>query len=107
MIEKIDTNQIQDFLEKPSPSQPSSGKNLPNNDVDVSLQIGAEPGPDTPWGISTFSDQHFPHVRGTIILNSEELASLYHFPAKITALAPAITPIEAKKGGPPPGLPIE
>lgn len=48
-----------------------------------------------------------PGIRGTIILNSEELASIFHFPAKITALAPAITPIEAKKGGPPPGLPTE
>ncbi|KPJ71614.1 hypothetical protein AMJ50_01225 [Parcubacteria bacterium DG_74_3] len=48
-----------------------------------------------------------PGIRGTIILNSEELATLYHFPAKIEAVTPAITPIEAKKGGPPPGLPTE
>jgi hypothetical protein len=48
-----------------------------------------------------------PGIRGTIILNSEELATIYHFPAKITAMAPAVKPVEAKKGGPPPGLPIK
>ena len=48
-----------------------------------------------------------PGIRGTIILNAEELATLYHFPAKIEALAPAVRPIQAKKGGPPPSLPIE
>jgi len=59
--------------------------------------------PFFPFGIAPRG----PGIRGTIVLNSEELATIYHFPAKITALAPAITPIEAKKGGPPPGLPIE
>jgi len=48
-----------------------------------------------------------PGIRGTIILNSEELATIYHFPAKITVLAPDIKPVGAKKGGPPPGLPVE
>ncbi len=49
-----------------------------------------------------------PGLRGTTIFNSEELASMYHFPAKISAvLAPALTPIEAKKAGPPVGLPTE
>jgi len=48
-----------------------------------------------------------PGIRGTIILNSEELSTLYHFPAKITAMAPAIEPVEAKKAGPPPGLPTK
>jgi hypothetical protein len=49
-----------------------------------------------------------PGLRGTIIFNSEELATMYHFPAKISAvLAPALTPIEAKKAGPPVGLPTE
>lgn len=48
-----------------------------------------------------------PGIRGTVILSSEELATIYHFPAKITALAPAVKPVEAKKGAPPPGLPTE
>lgn len=48
-----------------------------------------------------------PGIGGTAILNTEEIATIYHFPAKITALAPAIKPVEAKKGGPPPSLPIE
>jgi len=48
-----------------------------------------------------------PGIGGVLIFNSEELSTIYHFPAKITALAPAIEPVEAKKGGPPPGLPTE
>ena len=48
-----------------------------------------------------------PGIRGTAILNIEELATIFHFPAKITALAPAVRPVEAKRGGPPPGLPVE
>ena len=39
MIEKIDTNQIQDFLGKPSSKQSDSNKALPNNGADVSLQV--------------------------------------------------------------------
>jgi len=46
-----------------------------------------------------------PGIRGTIVLNIEELATLYHFPAKI--ITPTIAPVEAKKGGPPPELPME
>lgn len=42
------------------------------------------------------------------ILNSEELATLYHFPTKISGLvAPTLVGIEFKKGGPPPNLPTE
>jgi hemolysin-activating ACP:hemolysin acyltransferase len=39
------------------------------------------------------------------ILNTEELATIYHFPGKPVA-APMLKPIESKKAGPPPGLPI-
>ncbi len=42
------------------------------------------------------------------ILNPEELATLYHFPIKITGLvAPTMARVESKKGGPPPNLPTE
>lgn len=41
------------------------------------------------------------------ILNTEEMATLYHFPLRTTGmLAPSLTKIESKKGGPPPNLPI-
>jgi len=44
---------------------------------------------------------------GTSILNIEEMASLFHFPSRIVAPAPTMERIEAKKGEPPPELPIE
>lgn len=43
--------------------------------------------------------------KGTMILNAEELATIFHFPAKI--ILPTVPRVEAKKGGPPPELPIE
>ena len=47
-------------------------------------------------------------LAGSSILNSEELATIYHFPTRITALiASAVTRVEAKRGGPPPNLPTE
>jgi len=46
--------------------------------------------------------------REMIILNAEEMATIYHFPIKITGLvAPTMTRVESKKGGPPPNLPTE
>ena len=41
------------------------------------------------------------------ILNTEELASIFHFPGQKVASAPFIKRIEAKKGEAPPGLPSE
>lgn len=42
------------------------------------------------------------------ILNAEELATLFHFPVKITGITlPSIVRVESKKGGPPPNLPTE
>ncbi|MBW7990105.1 MAG: hypothetical protein FVQ84_08850 [Planctomycetes bacterium] len=35
----MDTNQIQNFLEKPSPRLPSSPAAVPGNDADVSVQV--------------------------------------------------------------------
>ncbi len=47
-------------------------------------------------------------TREMAILNTEELATLYHFPIKITGLvAPTMARVESKKGGPPPNLPTE
>jgi len=39
MIEKVDTNQIQGFLEKSSSRQTNSTAALPGNDEDVSIQV--------------------------------------------------------------------
>ena len=44
---------------------------------------------------------------GNFILNTEELATLFHFPSKTSAPAPFIKRIEAKKGEAPSGLPTE
>ena len=44
---------------------------------------------------------------GTFILNTEELASVYHFPSRTVAPAPTVPRVEAKKGEAPPELPIE
>ncbi len=51
----------------------------------------------------------FPNRRRELaLLNTEELATLYHFPLKITGLvAPTMARVESKKGGPPPNLPTE
>lgn len=49
----------------------------------------------------------FPRAGGTFIFNTEELASLYHFPSRAVAAAPFVTRVEAKKGEAPPGLPVE
>jgi hypothetical protein len=40
------------------------------------------------------------------VLNTEELATVYHFPA-IMVKAPRLRKVEAKKAGPPAGLPVE
>ena len=47
------------------------------------------------------------HWPSSFILNTEELASIYHFPGRRVAPAPFIRRIEAKKGEAPSGLPTE
>lgn len=49
----------------------------------------------------------FPHKGGTYVLNTEEIATLYHFPGRAVAPAPAIPRVEAKKREAPSGLPVE
>jgi len=48
-----------------------------------------------------------PRKGGTYILNTEELASLYHFPSRAVAPAPSVPRIPAKRGEAPPELPTE
>jgi len=52
---------------------------------------------------------YFPNRRkGCALLSSEELATLFHFPVKISSLAfPTVERVEHRKGGPPSNLPIE
>jgi hypothetical protein len=52
-------------------------------------------------------DPLFPTSGGTFVLNTEELATLYHFPGQMMAPSLKIPRVEAKKAGPPTGLPIE
>ncbi|KPJ55287.1 hypothetical protein AMJ47_00195 [Parcubacteria bacterium DG_72] len=52
-------------------------------------------------------DPKFPASGGTFVLNTEELATMFHFPGKQAAPAPFVQRIEAKKGEAPPGLPTE
>jgi len=42
------------------------------------------------------------------ILSTEELATMYHFPIRVTGMVtPTMEKIESKKAGPPPNLPVE
>lgn len=50
---------------------------------------------------------YFPRKGGTFILNSEELATLFHFAGRGAAPAPFVSRVEAKKGEAPLGLPTE
>ena len=49
----------------------------------------------------------FPFPGGTFVLNTEEMATLFHFPGRGVAPSPSLPHIEAKKGEAPPGLPME
>jgi len=49
----------------------------------------------------------WPRPGGTYVLNTEELATLYHLPGEIVAPARGVPRVEAKKGGPPMELPVE
>ena len=49
----------------------------------------------------------FPRPGWTYILNTAELATLYHFPGRIVAPAPGVPRVEVKKGEAPSGLPVE
>lgn len=51
----------------------------------------------------------FPKMVGpeTLILNIEELATLFHLPTKASILPPGVPRVPVKKGAPPPGIPTE
>jgi len=49
----------------------------------------------------------YPGEGGTFVLNTEELATLFHFPGKASAPAPFVKRIESKKGEAPSELPVE
>lgn len=49
----------------------------------------------------------FPRGKGSFVLNIEELASIFHFPGRLTAPSAALPRVEAKKGEAPPLLPTE
>lgn len=46
-----------------------------------------------------------PYKHQPMVLNSEELATIYHFPGRV-ALTPTLAKIESKRGGPPVNLPV-
>jgi len=48
-----------------------------------------------------------PSQQGAFILNTEELATIFHFPGRMVAPALFVPRVEAKKGEAPPGLPTE
>ncbi len=50
---------------------------------------------------------YWPRSKGTFAMNIEELASVFHFPGKLTAPAAALPRVEAKRGEAPPQLPVE
>lgn len=49
----------------------------------------------------------FPWLGGTFILDTEELATIFHLPGRGVAPAPFVPRVEAKKGEAPSGLPTE
>ncbi len=47
-----------------------------------------------------------PWQASNLVLNTEELATMYHMPTVLTLTGPLIKRVEARRGGPPAGLPI-
>lgn len=52
-----------------------------------------------------YARRWFPRHRKPYVLNTEEVATIYHFPGRMVAPAPFVPRIIAKKGEPPPVLP--
>ena len=49
----------------------------------------------------------FPKPGGNFLLNTEEIATMFHFPGRGVAAAPFVSRVESKRGEAPPGLPFE
>ncbi len=49
----------------------------------------------------------YPLKGGTFVLDTEELATMFHFPGRTVAAAPFVSRVESKRGEAPPGLPLE
>jgi len=49
----------------------------------------------------------FPKPGGTFLLNTEEIATMFHFPGRAVAMAPFIPRVESKRGEAPLDLPVE
>jgi len=45
--------------------------------------------------------------KGILVLNTEELATIFHLPTTVAPLPPEVPRVEVKRGGPPPELPVE
>ncbi len=58
------------------------------------------------WEMRFFHWGFGAQAQGRMVLNTEELATLYHPPIAVVLTGPLIKRVEAKKGGPPAGLPI-
>ena len=74
MIEKVDTNQIQGFLEKSSSRQPNSAAALTGNDADVSVQVDYASFIDRAMQIPKTDSKDIQRARGLLL--SGELESL-------------------------------
>ena len=48
-----------------------------------------------------------PSKKGVFLLNTAELATIFHFPGRLVAPAPFVSRVESKRGEAPPGLPME
>ncbi len=54
-----------------------------------------------------YKGRDFPAHRLPYVFNTEELATVYHFPGRIAVPAAPVSRVEARKGAPPPTLPTE
>jgi hypothetical protein len=67
MIEKVDTNQIQNFLEKTPSRLPSSSPAVSGNDADVSVQVDFASFIDTALQIPTTDPQAIEKARQLLL----------------------------------------
>lgn len=52
-------------------------------------------------------DSAFPEEGATSVLNTEEMATIFHFPSRLVAPAPSVPRTESRRGEAPAGLPVE